>query len=953
MEAVEQVFTPEEQSQALQTGKEEAEATPMPDEQYASASNKMTAWAARKIIKKTGKNIADIGVTREELFRKYDIKPEKPEKPKTALETQAEAEIVAPINGELPQQPTYSFDTDREAADIARSDVSDFDTTDSFQMNFDTIEDGATEVIGVMAEKNRVAIDEARRGVQTDEQLRGLADDLGKSPEFLQDVLSRKEGESWNAEKMLAARQVLEQASVKIKMLAQKVANGEDHYIDEATGKPASYRLQFNRQIAFFQDFNKQFMGARAESGRTMRALGVPTGGDKASIEQTMEMVTAAERGIDIDSAAHSILLAKDVKGVNGAVDAINRSKTNVLFDSAYEVYINSILSGLKTHLVNLMGSKLRLWVDIVDTAVAARMGAGANAMPGDKVRVDEWKAAYFAQNLVSMESIKVALDVMSTGEAYKGLSKMESTQRRTLDSETFSKTFGLDSDSMFMGVFDWIGKGVRAPTERLMGGTDALMRHQGERVHIVKAAYREAAHLAEVNGLDQETTLRLLQDLIDNPTEKIQQEATDFASDITFQTPLGEGGQSFQKVVNTVPGLRWVFPFVKTPINLLKQGFLERTPFGALSKKFRDDVSAGGVKAQMAKSKMATGTALATTMYFMASAGKITGSDPYDKDVARARRESGWRPRSFVTEDKFGNKTYISYDRMEPLSYIIGSIADVQALMEETKYDQLSEDEMSKIERMTGAILVALSENTLDKTFMTGAKDLMDAMSSGEAYKWKNYMNRQANALIPYSGLRRDITRLMDDTKRTTDSLSGYIAANMFSYSEDQAPRLDNFGNEIKYDSVLNPWAVVVQDSNEVQNEINRLANSTRRAPIPAPNNKIGGVKMSAKEYHDYKLLSRKNAVVSGKTFKEAVEAIMFSPEYDIMTDDDKVDLLRKTATSYDSMARDVSADTDATLMEKLQRRKFIKAAQRRAKQNGTNPEEELSSLRDEFIKY
>ncbi len=942
---MEQVFTPEEQVSALATGQEEAQATPLPEEQYASASNRMGAWAARKIIKSSAKKAGDIGVTRADLYKKYDIKPkEEPEAVSTI-----KAEVAAPVDGELPpEQPAYSFNTDREAADIEASDISNFDTTDSFQMNFDTIEDGAEEVIAVMAEKNKIGIDEARRGVQTDEQLRGLADDLGKSPEFLKEVLSRKEGESWNAEKMLASRQVLEQASVKIKMLAQKVTNGEDIHID-ADGKQMSYRLQFNRQIAFFRDFNAQFMGARAETGRSLRALGVPTGGNKASLDQTMDMITAAERGIDIDSAAASILLAKDVKAVNGAVTAIEKSITGKVFDTAYEVYINSILSGLKTHLVNAMGSKLRLWVDLMDTAVAARMGAGANAKPGDKVHVDEWKAGFFAQNLVSMESIKVALGVMGNGEAYKGLTKMESTQRRAIDAQEY----GIDPNSMLGGTVNWIGKIVRAPTERLMGGTDALMRHQAERVHLVKAAYREAAHLSDINGLDEATTLKLLQDLIDNPTEKIQQEAVDFASDVTFQTPLGQTGKKFQQVVQETPGLRWIIPFVKTPANLLKQGFLERTPFGLMSSKIREDIAAGGVRAQMAKSKLATGTALGTAMWFMASAGKITGSDPYDKDVRSARHESGWRPRSFVFEDEFGNKTYYSYDRMEPLSYIIGAIADIYELTEESKYDTLSEDEMGKVERMMGATLIALSENTMDKSFMTGIRDFLEAATGKENYKWQNYIKRQSNGLIPYAGLRRDATRLMDDTKRMTDGIPTYIEANMFSAAQELPARLDNFGNEVHYDSVLNPWPKVIQESSRHQDEIGRLANSTRRAPIPSPSNKIGGVEMSAQEYHDYKLLSRKHTVVAGKTFLETIVGIMDGSNYDKMTDDEKVDVLRKTATNFDSSARKISANESPTLMEKLQRKTFIKAAQRKAKENGTEASVELEELKSKFITY
>ncbi len=934
-------FTPEEQEQALIQGQEEAQATPLPEEQYAG----LGAWASRKIIKSTKHMMGDsVGVTRKELFEKYNIKPDEPKKPE--IESTVEAKEARPLDGKDVIEEPYSFNAERDAVELDKSDLADYDTTDSFQMNFDTLDtpDDVSAVIGAMAERNKGVIDEARRGVVKDEQMRKLADDLGQDPEFLKSVLDRKEGETFNAEKILATRQVLEQSATKLKALATKIANMD------ATD---TEKFQFQRQLAFHQDFQAQFMGARAEMGRGLRALGVPTGGDQANIERTMEMLTSAERGMDVDTAAKSITMANDVKSINGAVNAINRTKANVIFDSVYEIYINSILSGFKTHIVNLMGSKLRLWTDIIDTAVAARMGGGADAMPGDKVHIDEWKAAFFSQNLVSMESLKIGMDTMKTGKAYGGLSKIEAAERQSIDSRVYAQTFGLNPDGMFVGVIDFVGNVLRAPTERLMGGTDGLMRHQAERVHIVKAAFREAAHLSDINGLDEETTLKLLQDLIENPTEKIKTEATDFASDVTFQTPLKEGGQAMQKWVQKVPGLRYVFPFIKTPANLLKQGFLERTPLGLLSKQFQEDIAAGGAKAQIAKSKMATGTALATTMYYMAANGLITGSDPQDRDIANARRESGWRPRSFVVTDSFGKKTYISYDRMEPLSYIVGSVADVHEMMEETKYDNLGEDEDDKQERMKAAIIMAISENTLNKSFMTGARDMMNVMTKPTMHGVKNYVARTSNAFIPFSGSRRDMTRLLDQTKRTTEDTATYVQANWFSYSQDLPPRLDNFGEEVKWDSVLNPWPKVVEDSTNEQKEINRLANVTRRAPIPAPNNKAGGVKMSNKEYYDFKLLARKTLELDGKNYRDTIKEIIsdFSIAPEGMTDDDKVDVLRDITTKFDQAARSIRADEDPTLMEKMQRKTFTKAAKRIAAENGTDPQDEWEALKDMYI--
>ena len=925
-------FTPEQQEAAMAEGQLEAEKVELPEERYAGLSS----WAARKIIKKTKSAMtSDVGISRADLYEQYNI-------PKT----EQPVEEVRPLTGqENPEPQPYSFNAEREAAMLDESDLADYDTTDSFQMNFDTLstEDEVSSVIGAMAEHNKKYIDEQRRGVQADEQLRALADDLGKSPDFLQEILDRKKGELWNAEKMLATRQVLEQSATKLKTMAAEINKSGEAAAEDL-------KLRFHKQLAFHQDFQAQFMGARAEVGRSMRSMGIPTGGDQANIQEVMERVIMAERGLDTQRIANSISMANDVRGVNGAVEAVARSGMNVAFDAAFEIYINSILSGLKTHLVNFMGSKLRLWTDVVDVAVAARMGAGDSVDPLDKLHVDEWKATLFAQNSVSIESLKVALDVMKTGEAYGGMSKLETTERRTINSQVFAQTFGLNPDGIFSGVIDFIGNTLRAPTERLMGGTDAFMRHQAERVHIVRASFREASYLSDLHQLDEQTTLELLQSFIENPTDKIKRDAADFANDVTFQTPLGDIGRKFQSVVSSTPGVRWVMPFVKTPANLLKQGFLERTPFGLISKKFRDDISAGGVRAQMAKSKMLTGTALAGLMYSWAQSGLITGSTPQDRDVATARREAGWRPRSIVIEDIYGNKTYYSYDRMEPLSYIIGAVADVEEMMRETQYDQLSEEDDARQQRILGAVIMAISENTLNKSFMTGIRDAMDIATSKSGKKVERWIARQTNAMIPYSGARRDITKLIDDTKRTSDTLNEYVQANWFNYAKDLPPRLDNFGEEVKYDTVLSPWAIVVEDSTPEQREIYRLANETRRAPIPSPSNKVGGITMDNQEYYEFKLLSRKMLSVDGMNFRDTIVDTINNEDYELMTNDERVDILSGIALMFDQAARAQMTNESPSLMEKLYRKDLTKMAQRRAKENGTEPRDELDMLRQEY---
>lgn len=928
----------------------------MPQDQLAMAGagkvvDELTAWASRKIIGSA--KTKDKSKKLQDMLKEYGvedqvIEPVNPTKKPPIQKTVNEVsdEVNRPVDGlttEIEEKPTIApkkISEESEAQGLGKSKLSDFDTTDSWQMNFDTIEteDEIKSVIAHMAEKNKTQIEEARRGVVSDEQLKGLADDLGQTPEFIQNMLDRKEGEVFNAESVLASRQVLEQSAVKLKGLADKVASGN------ASEKE---KFAFSRQFQFHEEFMAQFMGMRAEFGRGLRAFGVPQTTNDIELDRMMEVMTQVDRKMDINSLANNISMLESSKAINMNVQSQTMNKIRLGFDTVYEVYINSILSGFKTHYINAAGSVLRMGADMVDTKVAAYMGHW-DSPAEDIILKDEWKAGLFADLTGFSESFKVASQVAKTGEPYQGIQKLDNLDMKMLTAENY----GVNPDSFLGGSINFIGEVMRSPTERLMGGTDAFFKKMSERSKIARLAYREANAISQRNGLDQEQTLSLLNNLIENPTEAMRREATEHSMEMTFQTPLGDLGQKFQKVVNhkNAPGLRYLMPFIKTPTNLMKQGFLERTPAGFLFEKYRSELMEGGAKGQMARSKMATGTAIATTFYMMAKNGTITGSEPQDREVANARKDAGWRPMSWVVENELGEKEYISYKRLEPFSYIFGVMADMHENLEESQFSFIGEEEDAKLERLLTATTIAMAENTLDRTFMTGVRDFMNAASDPGRYG-KRWWKNKINSHVPFAGLRRDLSRIGDDTIRSSDTIWEYIKANTPLLKADLPASLNSLGQEIKYDAVLNPWPKVTETDNIVLKEAKELAEKTRRSAISKPSNKIGGIELNAKEYHDYVKLSRSDLKADGRNFEETLEYVMFTDSYDKAIDDDKVEMLRNVANKFDSAARLKFMSEEQSVFEKVQTRKLHRAAKYKAKEEGIEDEEALDMLKDEYI--
>ena len=917
---------------AMQSGLQEPVTQEKPEEQYAG----LNSWFSRKMIKniptpeKPKKTVSDMLIR----YNQEPLTPEEVAKTKQ-LDTaeKVEAEPLVP-------QPT-EFEAKKRAIELKESDLEDYDTTNSWQMNFDTIDepDDVKAIIADMAEANRVGIGEARRGIVGDEQLRGLSDDLGKDPEFIRKVLEREDGSMLSPEEILATRQVLEQSAVELKDLAIKMSDPD---VGEETA------AKFARQYHFHQAFMQSFMGARAEYGRGMRAIGIPTGksGDADIAEEIMQQATMMNRGLDINKIAQGIATADSTKGVTAVVESSSPNAMNKTFDSMYEVFINGILSGASTHIVNTAGSAIRIGVDIADTAVASIMG-GKGVDDFDQVFMGEWRAKLLAESTAFREAWKVSWDVMKTAEPYGGIDKLDAPMRKAISSENY----GLDTDGFLGQSVDALGHLLRFPTERLMGGADAFMKKTAERGALIQQAYRRSEAMARQYKWGAEKTQEHFRSLMENPTEEMIDIAKQDGMKMTFQEPLGTTGQKVQKFASQTPALRWVFPFVKTPTNLLKQAYMERTPLGLIIQRHQHDVFAGGARGAMAKSKMATGTALGFMAYQMAQNGTITGSDPTDKDVRKKRREAGWRPRSVVIETPMG-KEYISYDRMEPFSYIIGTMADMAEYQESTKYTVLGEEEDKHVQRMMDGLAIALAENTLNKSFMTGMRDLMNVWSEPGRYMGR-YAKRQADAMLPFSGMRRNIKRsVSDDRTVQADEIGEYFYDQWNMLGSDLPKTVDAFGKEVKFDKVLSPWGVSKETRSRAYREVMRLSETTRRSAVPEMSPMMNGFKLTNKKYVEIKKYSRKEMVVNGKTFIDTVSELINSKAYNELIDDDKVDAMRSISIKFDEAAKNKFRKSDLILYNKALQKDLLRPAKYEAMRKGISEEEALDQLKQQYEK-
>ena len=863
--------------------------------------------AAKTLLSKKAKPKGDEASALLEKYGIYEDKGSKELKQKIIeLESnQKTDEIVGPlVDDKVPQsKPTMS--EQKEEFDLQHKDLEDYDEGDSWQMNFDTIEgpDDIKAIIAETAERNKEQITEARRGVVGDEQLRGLAEDIGGNYDEIKKVLTRENGELMGAEYILATRQIIEKSAIKLKEYALAKKSGQ---MTEAKMLEASKQLYFHQQI------QQQFMGMRAEYGRGMRAMGVPTG-IGADMEQRMiqEKLASVDMRMGVGEMLDDINMMDTTTGINTLVN----SKTNWKkgFDSVYEMWVNSILSGAKTFNVNTVGSALRLGVDSIDHGIATMMGKG-KADLDNQINVDTFLFHEFGKWSSLMDALKVGWQASKTGEQYKGLSRLDGGETRAIS----STNYGMADGSIGATAVDIVGNIIRFPTERLMGGTDAFFRRIGEGAKTASVAYREASMIAKREGLNQEESLNVLRELMDNPSPNMIKEAQELADDLVFQRPLGELGSAFVKTISKTPGVRYVVPFVKTPVNLLKQGFLERTPFGVLSKRTRDDIMAGGARGQMARSKMLTGTTLGSAIWAMSSKGMVTGSEPSDPALRKAWRDAKIQPRSFVFKNDDGTTDYVPYDRLEPFSYIMGAVADINSYMYGKHFEELTDDEDAVFEKSMGALTVAIAENTLNKTFMTGIRDIMNVWQDPKRYG-KRYLQNQFNSFIPYSALRRDLARVQDPYMKVANDLGDFIENKTPFVNNNNPETINAWGEKVKYHHILNPYETMTKTDDFAKIEMVRIANETNEYPIKTPSKMLEGVKLTPHQHNRLIEISRTEVESDGKYFKDTIEEIMVSEEYMEADDFQKSMILREIANVYDTIARQLIKNENDEILRKV----------------------------------
>ena len=568
-------------------------------------------------------------------------------------------------------------------------------------------------------------------------------------------------------------------------------------------------------------------------------------------IKKAMKAMKSIDEGADALTAAESALV-KDKPWVKA---------TRVMLENMY----NGILSNPVTHKINMLGNM---------TSSIARMGeqygatvighgrqvlrvAGLHTKNGDDfVRINELAALHRGHLSGMWDTFK------NINNAMKNLPEGVASFEEALQRGFLTNVGKLDEDAAtryLSGEYLEVGGragfaldvagGVNRAALTALGIEDDMFKRMAFNSHANYMAVREAnkkgikdsAKRQEfvkdfLEVMEMQSTLKnggiLTKDgsalvaRID-PTNSHYDEAILQAKEVTFQEDLGKAGQDFVKFKKDAFGGAGnvIMPFVKTPTNLIKW-LVRRTPgLNTISSKSRAMWAKGGRDRDIVMAQLTLGSSLYGLAYNMYQDNKIVGMLP--EELRASYASAGILESSYLTEEGYS----IQFNRADPIASFFNITAAMGHFFDKMARKGLDKDEafMEHWDEATFAFISAFSENTLNKTYTQGVKELLRAMDKPTPEKWAEYAKQKALMAAPYSGMARYLTEDSENNRKAALTLVEKVM-NLYGMRDDLPDLPDEYGKFAPEDPKYHGVKMKKISSSPIRQELVKLGVSLPR---------------------------------------------------------------------------------------------------------------------------
>lgn len=781
--------------------------------------------------------------------------------------------------------------------------------------------------------------------VQTHEAVKELGEMFGEKPAEALAKLSRFAKDADEMAGLVNFAKTFTQSLTRdIHEIATKIDNG-------IGGKTAE--LELMRRADILKDVHTNLWAIQSNAARTTSAGRIRTS-DAFSPEELTKLIDEAGGGENIRVLARRIRLTEgDPKSM---VRVLNTGIINKVLAAHNTIYLNGILSGVKTHVVNFVSNVTKtLWKPMDRMVGSALIADKAGAVEGARIYAGMYHGVLDALEM--------------SRRAFRTETSFLDPSFRTVEADTGRNLHINDAPVDLVGVVksvkddgfgatgdvlkyaaNWLGKATRLPTRFLMTSDEFFKQLNYRAVVYAKAASAadaqglkgaassdyikkaldtaferetyQALRTNKATGKVEEQNLRTLRDATLGSGTSAQgagknKDALQYAREATFTQDLKTNtwignksiGETFSDAAGRHPVLRGsLLPFVRTPANIIRDA-VDHGPTAVLRKQNWDDFMAGGTKRADVVGRIATGSLLWAVAGMMAAEGKITGSGPGDAELTKTKKENGWQPYSYMIDNDDGTTTYVPLARFDPFGIPFGIMADI--------YQVANKVDEKTFGQLASAATLALAQNLSSKSYLTGITETVSMLGRGynkEAILDRWIQRRVASYIPAYANLytgdaeMKDIRDWVDALKAKIPGLSSSVPAHR-----------DLFGKKMELPggwpmAAINPFSPSTSSGDTVKTELERLASSSMAVRVPRVSSKIS----NALDLKDWKNASGQTAydrwqelhatvTIGGKTMYEALDALMSSDSYQkrpegdhIYKDSKKVDLIRGTMERY-----------------------------------------------------
>lgn len=809
---------------------------------------------------------------------------------------------------------------------------------DSKFFNFEKMESGEDSMRVMKVIEDNIADDviEQAGGVKKldeirDDALRDLSEMVGEDRDTLAATLGQTaEGVHELSRKLVAGKMLLQGYTTEIAQVAKRINLKPTEADQLRLVKLVDQATEFQRSLKVIQT-----EAARATTAGRIATWDAVKTADIDLINSTLEKVGGSKR---VQRFARMLESAgNDPKAMN---KLLRKGWKGKLFDVSMEYYINALLSGVKTHVVNLTNAvkTVSMPVEKMVGSVGFRGVDKEMFMEGQRQLIsmhkflgDAWQMA--GKALKMEENILDPMHKVQDAPMYA-----LSPQNLGVKGQSFFRPGVKAADADPLASFvDGLGQLTRMPS-RLLMASDEFFKQINYRSHLYSELY--------TRGMNKKLEGQALQDFIDENFNKffdesgagLAKDSLQWSREATYTQDLEYGiGKWLQNGAGNHPTLRLIFPFIRTPTNIIRN-VVDHTPGVArMTKRWSGAMEEGGERAALAKGAERVGGMLWASGMMLAANGMVTGGGPKDPKLRQNLLRSGWQPYSF----KFGD-TYVSFNRADPWGSFFGLAADLHEIGQDMGDAELGE--------LAGMMVTAVSRNITSKTYLRGLVDIINAFNEPErrAAYWANNF---VSSWVPFSSGMSMLRNADDPNMREVWSMMDAIKNRLPGYSDELPARHDWLtGEPITYGGAfsrtVNPFTVWQDKNDTVLDELVKLGHG-----FTAPPKKItsggGTVELDSAAYSEFCRLH--GTVRIGRyTLHERLERLMKSKSYDINREryadspdeftSRRVIMVRKWVTAYRKKAKHELLDRHPELAAQLRQSRHEAAQAKRG-----NPVQEL----------